>query len=228
MNTMSGSPAATVSRPSTSVQEAVRKIDGMIAMGELVPGQRLIEADLMERLTASRATVRAALQYLAGDGVVELLPNRGARIRRHDPERLRDIMQVIVGAIMRIAMELFVSRKITPDLRDGLRQRLAAIEGAAELRNVVMLSDSMARYTEFVCEHSGNAYIQELLSKVHLRHYARQFVSQEDLEDLTLAAAEYKDITSHLLAGRAEEAYAVLRGGANRTIIRFEKESDTV
>lgn len=220
---MNRSQSITPSRRTISVQDAVTKIDAMIAAGELVPGQRLIEADLMERISASRATVRAALQFLAGDGVVELLPNRGGRIKRFDPKRLRDIMQVLVGGIFRIAIELFLSRELTPEIRDGLRQRLDGIRSAASARNVVMLSDAMARYSEFICEHSGNAYIQEMLTKVHLRHYARQFASQEDLDDLVLAAEGYELITQHLLAGNAEEAYAVLRLHAARSIMRFQQ-----
>lgn len=198
----------------------------MIAAGELVPGQRLVEADLMERLSASRATIRAALQFLAGDGVVELLPNRGGRIRRFDPQRLRDMMQMVVGGIFRIAIELFVSRDLTPEIKDEVRRRLEAIRNAAKARNVLMLSDAMARYNEFICENSGNAYIQEMLSKVHLRHYARQFVSTEDLDDLTIAADDYETITEHLLAGRWEAAHGVLYTSARRSIMRFNKASE--
>lgn len=220
---MNRSPSPSVFRNASSVEDAVAKIDALIAAGELVPGQRLIEADLMERLVASRATVRAALQYLAGDGVVELLPNRGGRIKRFDPERLRDIMQVLIGGIFRIAIELFVSRELTPNVQAELRNRLEGIRSAAKARNVVMLSDAMARYNEFICENSGNAYIQEMLSKVHLRHYARQFVSQEDLDDLVVSAEGYDTITQHLLAGRAEEAHHVLKYYADRVIDRFQR-----
>jgi DNA-binding GntR family transcriptional regulator len=56
-------------------------VDGVMA-GQYVQGQRLIAADLAEQFGVSRAPVREALHVLAGEGVVELLPNRGARIRR--------------------------------------------------------------------------------------------------------------------------------------------------
>ncbi len=49
--------------------------------GEFVPGQRLVEADLCERFGASRFIVRAVLQDLAAQGLVEFQRNRGARVR---------------------------------------------------------------------------------------------------------------------------------------------------
>jgi DNA-binding GntR family transcriptional regulator len=52
-----------------------------LGRGDLAPGQRLIEGDLAEAYGVTRASVRAALIDLAADGLVERIPNRGARVR---------------------------------------------------------------------------------------------------------------------------------------------------
>jgi DNA-binding GntR family transcriptional regulator len=49
--------------------------------GDLAPGQRLVEAELARSFNVSRASLRAALIGLAGEGLVERIPNRGARVR---------------------------------------------------------------------------------------------------------------------------------------------------
>lgn len=49
--------------------------------GDLSPGQRLVEADLAETYGVTRAAVRAALIELSSEGVLERIPNRGARVR---------------------------------------------------------------------------------------------------------------------------------------------------
>ncbi|MGC9666030.1 GntR family transcriptional regulator [Planosporangium sp. 12N6] len=49
--------------------------------GDLAPGQRLVEAELAESFNVSRASLRAALIDLAAEGLVERIPNRGARVR---------------------------------------------------------------------------------------------------------------------------------------------------
>jgi DNA-binding GntR family transcriptional regulator len=49
--------------------------------GDLAPGQRLVEAELAESFNVSRASLRAALINRAAEGLVERIPNRGARVR---------------------------------------------------------------------------------------------------------------------------------------------------
>lgn len=67
-------------KPTTprAVQEALRSA---LLNGDMAPGQRLIEAELAEKLQVTRASVRSALLGLEADGLVERVPNRGARVR---------------------------------------------------------------------------------------------------------------------------------------------------
>ena len=62
-------------------QRVTDLIRDAIIHGEYVPNQRLVEADLSDVFSASRATVRTALLQLAGEGLVERLPHRGSRVR---------------------------------------------------------------------------------------------------------------------------------------------------
>src|SRR6266404_112145 len=62
----------------SGVVDAIRQ---RILRSELVPGQRLVEAELCELLGASRGTVRTALMDLEHEGLVERIANRGARVR---------------------------------------------------------------------------------------------------------------------------------------------------
>lgn len=64
-----------------SHQRVVLGIRQAILRGDVVPGQRLVEADLVEEFGATRASVRAALADLAAEGLVERVQNRGARVR---------------------------------------------------------------------------------------------------------------------------------------------------
>jgi DNA-binding GntR family transcriptional regulator len=62
-------------------QLALASLRSAIIDGDLAPGQRLVEAELAETLAVTRASVRAALIDLSADGLVERIPNRGARVR---------------------------------------------------------------------------------------------------------------------------------------------------
>jgi DNA-binding GntR family transcriptional regulator len=69
-----------VTRSLTSAERALHALREMILGGQLAPGARLGEVELAERLGVSRTPVREALSRLAAEGIVEIQPNRGARV----------------------------------------------------------------------------------------------------------------------------------------------------
>jgi len=60
--------------------EVLRRLGSMILRGDMPPGSRINERSLCDQLQVSRTPLREAVKVLAADGLVELLPNRGARI----------------------------------------------------------------------------------------------------------------------------------------------------
>jgi hypothetical protein len=63
-------------------------------VGDYVPGQRLVEADLCARFGVNRARVRSAFQQLAAEGLVEIQRNRGARVREFSLGEAIEITEV--------------------------------------------------------------------------------------------------------------------------------------
>jgi DNA-binding GntR family transcriptional regulator len=77
--------------------EVVVGIRAMLLEGEIPPGARIPERELCERLRISRTPLREALKVLAAEGLVQLLPNRGARAARLTDRDLRDLFEVCQG-----------------------------------------------------------------------------------------------------------------------------------
>src|SRR3954470_11084102 len=69
-----------MTRSSTSAERTLASLRTLILDGDLRPGARLGEVELAERLGVSRTPVREALSRLAAEGLVEVVPNRGARV----------------------------------------------------------------------------------------------------------------------------------------------------
>jgi DNA-binding GntR family transcriptional regulator len=69
-----------VTRPQTSAERTLHTLRELILGGQLAPGARLGEVELADRLGVSRTPVREALSRLAAEGIVEIQPNRGARV----------------------------------------------------------------------------------------------------------------------------------------------------
>src|SRR5262245_61823943 len=65
-----------------------------LELGSFVPGQRLVETDLVAQFGVGRNSVREALQRLAAEGIVELPRHRGAMIRRLSLQDTLDVLDV--------------------------------------------------------------------------------------------------------------------------------------
>ncbi|HEU4656553.1 MAG TPA: GntR family transcriptional regulator [Capillimicrobium sp.] len=94
----------------------VSAVDALVAVlrqqildGELRPGERLVERELVERYDVARHTLRAALRQLQADGLVRLEPNRGASVARLEPHELADLFDLRL-ALEREAAHLALDR----------------------------------------------------------------------------------------------------------------------
>jgi DNA-binding GntR family transcriptional regulator len=86
-------------------ESAVDRLRDMIVQGALTPGAKLNERALCEQLGISRTPLREALKVLSTEGLVDLLPNRGAVVALLTERRVREIFEVM-GALEALAGEL--------------------------------------------------------------------------------------------------------------------------
>src|ERR1700726_1214329 len=95
--------------------EILARLRDHIVEGNIADGGRVPERQLCEMLGISRTPLREALKVLASEGLVELLPNRGARVRQlseHDLAELFDVMGGLEGLAGRLACENITDEEI--------------------------------------------------------------------------------------------------------------------
>ncbi|GAA3653861.1 GntR family transcriptional regulator [Microbacterium marinilacus] len=149
------------------------RIRGAILSGDFAPHQRLIEADISARFDATRAAVRTALMNLAGEGLVERLPNRGARVRAISVEEAIEIVEVRMG------LEELCARKAAENVSDedaaglaDLREQIRSAVDAGDLVGYATLNQEMDRR---IRELSGHATATQLLERLHAQSARHQF-----------------------------------------------------
>lgn len=84
------------SEPPTRAQWVDQRLRQAILSGELAPDERLITATLCERFSVSPTPLREALQRLAGEGLVEITPQRGARVAALSPTDWLEVIELRV------------------------------------------------------------------------------------------------------------------------------------
>jgi DNA-binding GntR family transcriptional regulator len=99
--------------------EVLVRLRDAIVEGRLGPGARVPERELCAEIGVSRTPLREALKVLAAEGLIELLPNRGARVRRFTEKDVRECFEVLA------AVESAAGRLACARITDG---EIAAIE----------------------------------------------------------------------------------------------------
>jgi len=191
------------------VTEAILGIERLIGEGRFAPGERLIEADLVRELGLSRGPIREALRILAGDGFVELSPNKGARIRVLEPAEVVEMLQVVVGLFC-IGVELFAARRQPERAKDALRAMAAQIRHAAKANNKHLLAVSLTEYHQIVIHFSGNNYLSRLVQRVHIPPYIQAAESALDTRMLRAIAQDYDKITAAIVERDSDQVKAIL------------------
>jgi DNA-binding GntR family transcriptional regulator len=155
----------------TAESEVLAPLRAAILRGDYAPLQRLIESDLCEQFTASRFTVRAALQALAAEGLVEMQRNRGARVRQVSIDEAVEISEV------RRAVEALIAgraaERATKEDGDELRAIIAEMRVAAGSGWMLQYSDLNARLHQTVrriAHHETASHIIEQLHGQLVRH----------------------------------------------------------
>jgi DNA-binding GntR family transcriptional regulator len=161
-------------RPKPLHESVVERLRDMIVEGELAAGERLHDSNLARILQVSRTPVREATKLLATEGLVDLLPGRGARVSELSVEDILDLFETIAG-VERHACELAAERMSERDL-DKLQRahkRMARHHAAGERQPYFRLNHEIHLA---IVDASKNATLQaihaSLMSRARRARYA--------------------------------------------------------
>ena len=145
-----------------------------ILNAEFAPHQRLVEADISAQFGATRASVRTTLLTLAGEGLIERLPNRGARVRAISIGEAIEIVEVRVG------LESLCARKAAENLAEDGSEELRALRAAlvtavstGDLVGYSRLNQDLDRLLRALSGHEVATLLLERLQAQSARHQFR-------------------------------------------------------
>jgi DNA-binding GntR family transcriptional regulator len=194
-------------------QAIVQSLLADVFQGRLRAGTHLITRELAERFGVSHTPIREALITLAGIGIVDLLPNRGAVVRKVSSHEVREVCQVrraleceaVRSACGRI--DLAALHALATELR-----RLRAVRAPNQARFIEQARAVDSRLHDLIAESSGNAFLAQELGRFKTLFRAfrdvawEQHEARNDYHRLAGEAREHLAIVEALLAGDAREA----------------------
>ena len=180
-----------------------------IRLGQLVPGQRLIEADIVRDAGASRSKVREALKRLESEGLVTVEAFRGASVKRFGLDEVRQIYRA------RMALEGLAAAEFAACGNPVLKRRLQAIQDELNLGENEGHHEHFARLNDawhaLIIEGSGNSYVAEFLARLTVPVYRLLFSTFYSAQRIRLANADHRLITAAIMDGREEDADHAMR-----------------
>ena len=199
-------------------QAAVR-LRTMLVEGQIAPGAKLNERELAELLSVSRTPLREAIKMLASEGLVDLLPNRGAVAVRLSEADVRDSFELL-AELEGLSGEL-AAQRISDDARNELRAKhfeMMACHVRGDLSGYYRLN---AMIHAGISAAAANPVLSSTYAKVNARVQAMRFRTNQDEAKWRRAMAEHT---------RMLEALDARDGAALRALLKthLEHKRDTV
>ncbi|MDX6742642.1 GntR family transcriptional regulator [Actinocorallia sp. A-T 12471] len=189
---------------------AYTQLRRMILGGELTPGARLAEVELAQTLGLSRTPVREALGRLGADGLVEVLPHRGARVSLWTESDIAEIFE------LRTLLEPYAAARaarigVAETVLAELRGLCAAMETAAAEGELAELAQLNSRFHALLIDASGNGRLPAMLTSVMHAPLILGTFHRYDPDALARSMGHHREVVAAIAARDPEWAASVMR-----------------
>ncbi|WP_205739807.1 GntR family transcriptional regulator [Georgenia sp. SYP-B2076] len=172
---------------------------------ELQPGQRLVERELIERLEVSRTTVREAIRELASEGLVTVVPQKGAMVSAPSVEDAKDLYEVR-AALESLVVRRFIERA-TPaqvDRLDRAVEDFAAV--SARTDDIRVTLETKDKFYEVLLEGADSEVLLGLIDQIQSRVRVLRATSMGRPGRMAESVRELRGIVAAVRRGDKDEA----------------------
>jgi len=204
-------PETTLEKPETSVttRAVMALLREKIRIGRLVPGQRLVEADIVKETGASRGKVREALRRLETEGLVSIEEFRGASVRQLSMDEVHQIYKARMALEGMAAGEF--ARSDNTKLKKQLQKLQTGMNGLEKTGDHGRFAQLNDAWHALIIEGSGNYYATQFLRQLSVPVYRLLFSTFYNAQRIDRANADHKVITRAIVDGRVDDAERAMR-----------------
>ena len=162
-----------------------------ILSGELKPGERLMEIQLANKLGVSRTPIREAIRKLELEGLVLMIPRRGAEVAEITEKSLRDVLEVR-SALEELAVDLACDR-ITGEDVDKLREAAQEFKEVSKSADVTALAEADVKFHDIIYFATENQRLIQLLYNLReqMYRYRVEYLKREEVYATLFAEHEH-------------------------------------
>lgn len=179
-----------------------------ILRGELKPGERLMEIQLANKLGVSRTPIREAIRKLELEGLVLMIPRKGAEVADITEKSLKDVLEVR-KALETLCVQLACDRITEEEIRE-LKEAAEAFKETLKSNDVTEIAEADVRFHDVIFEATDNQKLIQLLNNLReqMYRYRVEYLKRETMHPQILA--EHEEIIAHIEAKDKKEASEIL------------------
>jgi DNA-binding GntR family transcriptional regulator len=180
-----------------------------ILKGELAPGERLMEIQLAERLGVSRTPIREAIRKLELEGLVLMVPRKGAEVAKISEKSLRDVLEVR-RSLEELAIELACQR-MNPEAVEELEEKQAEFRAAVEKGNAMEIAETDEAYHDVIYKGTYNEKLVQMINNLReqMYRYRLEYIKDEDKRQVLLL--EHDNILKAVKQRKVQDAKEAMR-----------------
>ena len=192
-----------------------------ILKGELEPGERLMEIQLAERLGVSRTPIREAIRKLELEGLVLMIPRKGAEVAKISEKSLRDVLEVR-RSLEELAAELACQRMDAEALKD-LEDAQKAFIQAVESGETMTMAEADEHFHDVIYMGTGNTRLVQILNNLREQMYRYRLEYIKDAEKRQILLVEHESILRAIRSRHVAEAKEAVRAHIDNQEITVSK-----
>ena len=178
-----------------------------ILRGELKPGERLMEIQLANKLGVSRTPVREAIRKLELDGLVLMIPRKGAEVAQISEKSLRDVLEVrrsLEALAVRLACE-----RISQQALSELKEAEEAFEEVLGNDDITVVAEADVAFHSIIYISTDNQRLIQLLIKFREQMYRYRVEYLKRRECHSQLLSEHRDMIQFIEKGEADAAIRI-------------------
>ncbi len=180
-----------------------------ILTGELKPGERLMEIHLANKLGVSRTPIREAIRKLELEGLVIMVPRRGAQVAQITEKSMSDVLEVRC-ALDELAVEL-ACKRITQEEKEKLKDACLAFEKEVEKNEVREIAKADVAFHDIIFAATRNVRLTQMVNNLAEQMYRYRFEYIKDEKQHGMLVKEHRRIYESIMKNDTEEAKEAIR-----------------
>ena len=179
-----------------------------ILRGELKPGERLMDIQLANKLGVSRTPIREALRKLELEGLVNMVPRKGAEVADITEKSLRDVLEVR-KALEELSVQL-ACEKITEEEIEELKRVAERFKDTLDDQDVTKIAEADVAFHDVIYTATDNQKLILLLNNLREQMYRYRVEYLKKEEAYPQLIAEHEELIDNISKRNKEEATRIM------------------